>query len=517
MKDEGRLPTGSFKARGLVMAVSMAKALGIKHMAMPTNGNAGAAMAAYASRCGIRTTIFCPEDTPEINLSEIALEGAHVYRVNGLIDDCGKLVGQGKEATGWFDTSTLKEPYRIEGKKTMGLELAEQFGWDLPDVIFYPTGGGTGLIGMWKAFAELEAIGFIGSKRPRMVAVQAEGCAPMVRAWEKGEEHAPRFENAHTIASGIRVPQAVGDFLILRAVRESGGFAIAVSDEAIQAGVDEVAREEGFLMCPEGGATYAAYKAALADGRVNEDRPRRAVQLRHRAEISDAEGDEDAGSHQADRLCEAVSGVAMHVDPKTLSADESYKLLTGVVVPRPVAWVTTLSAAGGVNLAPFSTFTFVSPKPPMLAFSVGQRGGIYKDTARNILAIEEYVVHIADGALIEAVHDSAVEYPPEVSEIEMLGLATAPSLHVKPPRVVGRADRDGMPAAPVPRIRRHAQPPDRRRGAWRFISATACCKDGKIDTRALDPLCRLAGPNYATLGEIVAMQPIYQTTKTTIR
>src|SRR6188768_2145272 len=269
VKDEGRLPTGSFKARGLVMAVSMAKALGIKHMAMPTNGNAGAAMAAYASRCGIRTTIFCPEDTPEINLSEIALEGAHVYRVNGLIDDCGKLVGQGKEAAGWFDTSTLKEPYRIEGKKTMGLELAEQFGWDVPDVIFYPTGGGTGLIGMWKAFAELEAIGFIGSKRPRMVAVQAEGCAPMVRAWEKGDEHAPRFENAHTIASGIRVPQAVGDFLILRAVRESGGFAIAVSDEAIQAGLAEVAREDGLLLCPEGAATWAAYKAALADGRVS--------------------------------------------------------------------------------------------------------------------------------------------------------------------------------------------------------------------------------------------------------
>jgi threonine synthase len=268
IKDEGRLPTGSFKARGLVMAVSMAKALGIKHMAMPTNGNAGAALAAYASRCGIRTTIFCPEDTPEINLSEIALEGASVYRVNGLIDDCGKLVGQGRETTGWFDTSTLKEPYRIEGKKTMGLELAEQFDWELPDVIFYPTGGGTGLIGMWKAFAELEAIGFIGAKRPRMVAVQAEGCAPMVRAWEKGDEHAPRFENAHTIASGIRVPQAVGDFLILRAVRESGGFAIAVSDEAITAAVDEVARGEGFLMCPEGGATYAAYKAALADGRV---------------------------------------------------------------------------------------------------------------------------------------------------------------------------------------------------------------------------------------------------------
>src|SRR5690349_7951011 len=214
VKDEGRLPTGSFKARGLVMAVSMAKALGIKHMAMPTNGNAGAALAAYASHCGIKTTIFCPEDTPEVNVSEIALQGAAVYRVNGLIDDCGKIVGEGKAKVGWFDVSTLKEPYRIEGKKTMGLELAEQLGWEVPDVILYPTGGGTGLIGMWKAFAELEAIGFIGKKRPRMVAVQAAGCAPMVRAYEAGEEHAPRWENAHTIASGIRVPQAVGDFLI---------------------------------------------------------------------------------------------------------------------------------------------------------------------------------------------------------------------------------------------------------------------------------------------------------------
>src|SRR5262245_41210593 len=268
VKDEGRLPTGSFKARGLVMAVSMGKALGIKHMAMPTNGNAGAALAAYATACGIKTTIFCPADTPEVNVSEIELQGATVYRVNGLIDECCKSVGEGKTKVGWFDTSTLKEPYRIEGKKTMGLELAEQLGWDVPDVIFYPTGGGTGLIGMWKAFAELEAIGFLGKKRPRMIAVQAEGCAPMVRAFEKGEEHAPRFENAHTIASGIRVPAAVGDFLILRAVRESGGYAVAVSDEAITAAVDEVARSEGFLMCPEGGATYAAYKAALADGRV---------------------------------------------------------------------------------------------------------------------------------------------------------------------------------------------------------------------------------------------------------
>jgi threonine synthase len=271
VKDEGRLPTGSFKARGLVIAVSMAKALGITHMAMPTNGNAGAALAAYASRAGIRTTVFCPEDTPDVNVSEIALQGASVFRVNGLIDDCGKIVAAGKDKVGWFDTSTLKEPYRIEGKKTMGLELAEQLGWELPDVILYPTGGGTGLIGMWKAFAELEAIGFIGGKRPRMVAVQAAGCAPMVRAFEAGVEHAERWEDAHTIAAGIRVPQAVGDFLILRAVRESGGFAMAVADAAIASALDEVAREEGFLLCPEGAATYAAYKLALADGRIRRD------------------------------------------------------------------------------------------------------------------------------------------------------------------------------------------------------------------------------------------------------
>ena len=271
VKDEGRLPTGSFKARGLVMAVSMAKALGVAHMAMPTNGNAGAALAAYASRAEIKTTIFCPDDTPEVNVSEIALQGANVYRVNGLIDDCGKIVADGKAKVGWFDTSTLKEPYRIEGKKTMGLELAEQLGWRVPDVILYPTGGGTGLIGMWKAFAELEAIGFIGDKRPRMVAVQAAGCAPMVRAYEAGEEHAPRWENAHTIAAGIRVPQAIGDFLILRAVRESGGFAIAVPDDAIEAALAEVAREEGFLMCPEGAATYAALKVAFADGRIRRE------------------------------------------------------------------------------------------------------------------------------------------------------------------------------------------------------------------------------------------------------
>ena len=271
VKDESRLPTGSFKARGLAMAVSMAKALGVAHMAMPTNGNAGAALAAYASRAGIKTTVFCPQDTPEVNVREIALQGATVYRVNGLIDDCGKIVMQGQAKVGWFDTSTLKEPYRIEGKKTMGLELAEQLGWELPDVVLYPTGGGTGLIGMWKAFAELEAIGFIGKKRPRMVAVQAAGCAPIVRAYDAGTEHAPRWEDAQTIAAGIRVPQAIGDFLVLRAVRESAGFAIAVADEAISAAIDEVARAEGILLCPEGAATYAAFKQGIADGRIRRD------------------------------------------------------------------------------------------------------------------------------------------------------------------------------------------------------------------------------------------------------
>ena len=268
VKDEGRLPTGSFKARGLALAVSMAKELGLNHLAMPTNGNAGAAMAAYASFAGLRTTIFCPDDTPEINISEIELQGASVYRVNGLINDCGKIVGEGKEITGWFDVSTLKEPYRIEGKKTMGLELAEQFKWELPDVIFYPTGGGTGLIGMWKAFEELEAIGWIGKKRPKMIAVQADGCAPIVKAFQEGKEHAPVWENATTAAAGIRVPVAVGDFLILRAVRESGGFAVSVSEEDIFETRDDAAKRDGVLLCPEGAATLAAYELALKDGLV---------------------------------------------------------------------------------------------------------------------------------------------------------------------------------------------------------------------------------------------------------
>jgi threonine synthase len=268
VKDEGRLPTGSFKARGVALAVSMAKELGVTRVAMPTNGNAGAALAAYASCAGMRTTVFCPEDTPEVNVREIAALGADVYRVNGLIDQCGKLVAQGRETTGWFDMSTLKEPYRIEGKKTMGFELCEQLGWDVPDVIFYPTGGGTGLIGMWKAFAELEAIGLIGKRRPRMVAVQASGCAPMVRAFEAGETHAARWENAHTIASGIRVPAAIGDFLILSAVRESGGYAMAVDDSEITESLNAVAHREGFLFCPEGAATHAAYVKSLREGRI---------------------------------------------------------------------------------------------------------------------------------------------------------------------------------------------------------------------------------------------------------
>ena len=268
IKDEGRLPTGSFKARGLCVAVSMAKELGVTRIAMPTNGNAGAALAAYASRAGIETYIFCPEDTPQINVREIAARGGKIWLVNGLINDCGRIVGEGIEDMDWFDFSTLKEPYRIEGKKTMGLELADQLEWQLPDVIFYPTGGGTGLIGMWKAFNEMKEIGWINGQLPRMVAVQATGCAPIVRAYEEGKEQAKLWEGAHTVAAGIRVPVAIGDFLILRAVRKSNGFATAVDDEKILAARDEVARREGILMCPEGAATYAAYKKELSSGRV---------------------------------------------------------------------------------------------------------------------------------------------------------------------------------------------------------------------------------------------------------
>ena len=271
IKDEGRLPTGSFKARGLSLAVSMAKELGISRLAMPTNGNAGAAMAAYAAAAGMEAFVFCPDDTPPTNVSEIALQGARVWKANGLINDCGRIVGGGKEAMNWFDVSTLKEPYRIEGKKTMGLELAEQLGWNVPDVIFYPTGGGTGLIGMVKAFDELEHIGWIGGKRPRMVAVQASGCAPIVRAFESGSDHAELWENARTVAAGIRVPAAIGDFLILRGIRETGGFATAVDDEDIESALVDMGADDGILLCPEGAATYAAYRRELATGRVRPD------------------------------------------------------------------------------------------------------------------------------------------------------------------------------------------------------------------------------------------------------
>jgi len=271
VKDEGRLPTGSFKARGLCLAVSMAHLHGVRRVAIPTNGNAGAAMAAYAAQADMEAVCFCPDDTPEVNLSEIALQGAAVYRVNGLINDCARLVEAGKAQYGWFDVSTLKEPYRIEGKKTMGLELAIQGKWRLPDVVFYPTGGGTGLIGMWKAWQELVALGWIAPPLPRLVAVQSTGCAPIVRAFDAGASAATPWPNAHTIASGIRVPAALGDFLILRALRDSGGFALAVTDEAIERARTEVGTRDGLLLSPEGAATYAAYQEAAASGRIGAD------------------------------------------------------------------------------------------------------------------------------------------------------------------------------------------------------------------------------------------------------
>ena len=271
VKDEGRLPTGSFKARGLAMAVTMAKSFGIERIAMPTNGNAGSALAAYGAAAGIETIVICPSETPHINVAETCAHGARVFVADGQIDECGSLVGKGAAEGLWFDCSTLKEPYRLEGKKVMGFELVEQLGWRVPEAIFYPTGGGTGLIGMWKAFAELEAVGLIGPERPRMFAIQAEGCAPIVRAFEAGEEFAERWDDAATVATGIRVPKAVGDFLILRAVRESGGSAIAVSDSAILRAVDSVARDDGVLLCPEGGAVVAGWQAARERGLIGRD------------------------------------------------------------------------------------------------------------------------------------------------------------------------------------------------------------------------------------------------------
>lgn len=269
VKDESRLPTGSFKARGMSAAVSMAKELGVRRLALPTNGNAGGALSAYAARAGMECVIFCPRETPEVNLREMAAQGARVYKVDGLIDECGAIVARGAVEGLWFDISTLKEPYRVEGKKTMGLELALQLGWRLPDAIFYATGGGTALIGMWKAFDELEALGWIGPERPKMFAVQSTGCMPIVDAYEKGEEHADRWPNAATVASGIRVPRAIGDFLVLRAVRESGGRAIAVREGDILSTRDELAAKEGLLTSPEGATTLVAYREALGKGWVS--------------------------------------------------------------------------------------------------------------------------------------------------------------------------------------------------------------------------------------------------------
>jgi threonine synthase len=269
IKDESRLPTGSFKARGMAMAITKARDFGIRRVAVPTAGNAGGAMAAYAARAGIESYVFMPQDTPAINAKECWLAGAKTFYVNGLINDCGRIVGEGKAKKGWFDLSTLKEPYRIEGKKTMGLELAEQLDWRLPDVILYPTGGGTGLIGMWKAFAELEHLGWLASSRkPRMISCQSEGCAPIVRAFDQGQRFAAVFENAATIASGVRVPVAVGDFMILDAVRASGGTAIAVPEATIEPWMRKAIGLEGLSICPETAVCFAALEILLARGDV---------------------------------------------------------------------------------------------------------------------------------------------------------------------------------------------------------------------------------------------------------
>jgi len=268
IKDESPNPTGSFKARGLGMAISMAKELGVSKVAIPTAGNAGGAMAAYAAAAGMDAYVFMPRDTPAANRVECEQLGARVTLIDGLITDCGAEVGRRKEAEGWFDVSTLKEPYRIEGKKTMGYELAEQFDWELPDVILYPTGGGTGLIGMWKAFDEMEEMGWIGSTRPRMFTVQAAGCAPIVRAFDNGWDEAPEFENAHTVASGLRVPRAIGDFIMLDILRKSGGGAVAVTDEEMISDTRIIGSAEGLFCAPEGAACFSALKKLLATEQV---------------------------------------------------------------------------------------------------------------------------------------------------------------------------------------------------------------------------------------------------------
>ncbi len=271
IKDEGQNPTQSFKARGMAAAVSMAKELGATKLAVPSAGNAAGALAAYAARAGLEAFIFMPNDTPRANVIECEQTGAQVTLMEGLITDCGAEVARRKEAEGWFDVSTLKEPYRIEGKKTMGYELAEQFDWELPDVIIYPTGGGTGLIGMWKAFDEMQEIGWIGSKRPRMITVQASGCAPIVRAFEEGKRFADEFPNAQTTASGLRVPRAIGDFLILDALRASGGTAIAVTDKELIDATKVIGAAEGIFCAPEGAACLPALKKLLADDSVKPD------------------------------------------------------------------------------------------------------------------------------------------------------------------------------------------------------------------------------------------------------
>ncbi len=268
VKDESRLPTGSFKARGLAMAVSKAKSLGLTQLAIPSAGNAATALAAYTAAAGMTAHIFMPQDTPAFNKETCQLLGANVTLIDGLITDAGRIVADRKTREGWFDVSTLKEPYRVEGKKTMGFELAEQFEWELPDVIIYPTGGGTGIVGMWKGFSELEALGWIGKKRPRFISVQSTGCAPIVKAWEEGATEATPWTDAHTVASGLRVPQAIGDFLILEAIRKSNGAALAVTDDAIRDAMQLLPTAEGLLTCPEGAATVAALKQLVSDGMI---------------------------------------------------------------------------------------------------------------------------------------------------------------------------------------------------------------------------------------------------------
>jgi threonine synthase len=270
IKDESVNPTGAFKARGLCLAISMAKELGVKKVAIPSAGNAAGAMAAYAARAGMDAHIFMPRDTPAANRIECIELGAHVTLLDGLITDCGAEVARRKEAEGWFDVSTLKEPYRVEGKKTLGYELAEQFDWELPDVILYPTGGGTGLIGMWKAFDEMEQMGWIGPERPRMYTVQAAGCAPIVRAFENGWNEAPEFENASTVASGLRVPRAIGDFIMLEILRKSRGGAVAVTDEEMIAAAREIGSAEGIFCAPEGAACLPALRRLIDRGEVED-------------------------------------------------------------------------------------------------------------------------------------------------------------------------------------------------------------------------------------------------------